>query len=782
MVITEPPDESSGVGDPHGCGLGSRMKADIARHGSVVLAYILATIGMTWPYATKLSTTVVDPIDSVLVIWATRWVQHQLVTDPLHLYDSNTFYPLTHTLAYTDAMIANALLSAPVWWTTGDAVLTHGLLVLATFPLAATGMYLFIHRLTGNGAAAFLAGLAYAFLPFRFAHLAHPHLLGHGWTPWVVLSLWTLVTRPNWWRAAAFGVLLTTQALTSVYLAFQIALVIGVTLAVLLVARSETRARRVLIPVGTALALSVVVTIAASVPYRAVRDEQGLERQGYEAEFWKALPVSYLKTADSRVWSWIGIEGWAKEASRGGLADYPTNEDAVFPGSLALLGATLGLVGWRRRTTATVAMVLVGSVAFLLSLGPSLGPRVIEPGGGLSLPYAWLFEHVTIFRAMRVAARFGVVVDFAVIVLAGLGAAWVWERSWSRSGTGRASSRRQLAGVAATVLLSLAIAGESSVRAIPLTPFDQSAVVSAPYDWLANQSDLGPVMEFPADNTLTGEPLGRILQREARAMYWSTLGWWPLVNGYSGFFPPPYLAFRDAFTGSVALPDGMTVDRVSYLDAANVGLLQDLGVQYVVVHQDRYDPRIWPVVANHLARSSGALKRVVTFGPALIYAVRASDPLSPSLQVAIRAPASVAPGGHWRPELIIHNAGSRPILLYLREAITLSMSWQTDEGEVRHRGRQRLVHLPVAIDSGSLTCRITEPICTRSPMPATPGAPDPDLLQLGSVPNKPGRYTVDLVIAGAVTATNRVEVHCQMQIDVASSQGSTVPDTEASCD
>lgn len=759
------------------------MSARLIQPCAMVLVYVAATIGMLWPYPAHLRTMVVDPIDTVWAIWANRWVQHQLVTDPLHLYDSNTFYPLDNTLGYSDAMIANALLSAPVWWATGDAVLTHGLLVLATFPFAATGMYLFIHRLTGNGSAAFLAGLAYAFLPFRFAHLAHPHLLGHGWTPWVMLSLWALVMRPTWWRAVAFGVVLTTQALTSVYLAFQIALVVGVTLVVLFVARSDARTRRVFILVGAALTLSVVVTIVASVPYLAVRDQQGLERTGYEAEFWKALPVSYLKTADSRVWSWVGIEGWAQEASHGGLAAYPTNEDAVFPGGLALLGATLGLVGWRRRSAATVAMVLVGMVAFILSLGPSLGPRIIDPADQASnrLPYAWLFEHVMVFRALRVAARFGVVVDFAVIVLAGLGAAWAWERSRSRLGTRVAPSQRRLIGMGGTVLLSFAIIGESSVRAIPLTPFDRSAVTTAPYDWLASQSDPGPVIEFPADNTLTGEPLGLILRREAQAMYWSTLGWWPLVNGYSGFFPPPYLAFRDTFTGEVALPDGTVVHRVSYLGAETVGVLQDLDVRYVVVHRDRYDPNVWPVVADHLALARGTLKQVAAFGPALIYEVGAGDPLSPPLQVTIRAPAMATPGGQWRSEMTIHNARPRPALLYLRQAITLAMTWRTEEGEVRYRGRQRLAYLPVTINPGTLTCQITESVCTPSPLPATPGVPTPVLSQLGNVPNETGRYTVDLVITGAVTETNRVDVRCQMQVTVGRSQGSTIPDTETLC-
>jgi len=38
-------------------------------------------------------------------MWRIGWVQHQLVTDPRHLFDANIFYPLRATLTYSDAMI-----------------------------------------------------------------------------------------------------------------------------------------------------------------------------------------------------------------------------------------------------------------------------------------------------------------------------------------------------------------------------------------------------------------------------------------------------------------------------------------------------------------------------------------------------------------------------------------------------------------------------------------------------------------------------------------------------
>src|SRR3712207_9398016 len=96
---------------------------------------------MTWPYVLHLRDATVVGFDPLLQIWLSRWVQHALVTDPLHLYDANIFHPFAQTLAYTDANIPGALLAAPVDLLTRNPILTNSLLVLATFLLAAWGTY-----------------------------------------------------------------------------------------------------------------------------------------------------------------------------------------------------------------------------------------------------------------------------------------------------------------------------------------------------------------------------------------------------------------------------------------------------------------------------------------------------------------------------------------------------------------------------------------------------------------------------------------------------------------
>lgn len=555
---------------------------------AVALAYVLATVFMTWPLAARVGSATPPGEDPLLQIWIARWVQHALVSDPLGLYDANIFHPARNTLAYSDSNVPAALLSAPAFLLTGNAVLAVNLLVLGTFVLAAGGMYALVGRLAGNRAAGFLAGLAYAFLPYRFSLLWHLNQLGHAWTPWVLLALVVLLERRTWRAATLFGLLLAVQALTSFYLAFQMVLAVGIALAVALAADPRARTGRFLGGLVVAGGLAAALVVPLALPYLAVRDEQGLQRTLGEAERYGATPRSYLKIErGNHVW--------------GGLVPDRGGEDALFPGGVALLGAALALVGLRRRPAATVAALAIAAAAFVISLGPTWRGAA---GSGLPLPYRFLFDHFPFFKAMRVPARFGILTDFAIVVLGGLGAAWAWERLAPRLPRGHG---RTVAGAALTALLACGVLFETHIGPVPLEEVERGPEVAAVYDWLARQPE-GPVMEFPAGD----------IRRDARSMYWSTRHWKPLVQGYSDFVPPAHARLIEASYGDLRRANGTTAKNVSHVHAGNIGLLREFGVRYVVLHRQGYKREDWPAVIARI-EATGAVEPAGEFGEATVY-------------------------------------------------------------------------------------------------------------------------------------------------------------------
>jgi hypothetical protein len=85
-------------------------------------------------------------------------------------------------------------------------------------------------------------------------------------------------------------------------------------------------------------------------------------------------------------------------------------------------------------------------------------------------------------------------------------------------------------------------------------------------------------------------------------MLGSTRHFKPLVNGYSGFTPPSYVAH---YTQLAAFPD-----------AGSLRALQSLGVTHVFVHRDRLDAE----AADRVTRLPG-LRQLDVEGPIALYRV-----------------------------------------------------------------------------------------------------------------------------------------------------------------
>ncbi len=73
--------------------------------------------------------------------------------------------------------------------------------------------------------------------------------------------------------------------------------------------------------------------------------------------------------------------------------------------------------------------------------------------------------------------------------------------------------------------------------------------------------------------------------------YLSTFHWQPLVNGYSGFYPPSYLARLDDVAG---FPDQPSIRR-----------LRSDGVRYLVVHISRLEEDRRQIVLDMLRQDLG---------------------------------------------------------------------------------------------------------------------------------------------------------------------------------
>src|SRR4029077_2021518 len=224
---------------------------------------------LTWPLAVGLTHDIPGDFgDPLFTSWALAW-------DATHLgrgwWTANIFAPHALSLAYSEHFLPQALQVLPIYVVTKNPILCYNLLFLSTFVLSGLGMFLLGRELTGSRAAGTLAGLAYAFAPFRVASIPHLQVLSSAWMPFVLFGLRrhfaTGRVRPLAGAAAAW---IAQNLSCGYYLLFFSPIVIAYILWEL-TTRGLWTDRRALLFTIAACAIVVVATAPFLLPYLELR-------------------------------------------------------------------------------------------------------------------------------------------------------------------------------------------------------------------------------------------------------------------------------------------------------------------------------------------------------------------------------------------------------------------------------------------------------------------------------------------------------------------------------
>ena len=161
----------------------------IRRDAPIVLLFVCFTIVATYPQIRGFTTDVPYHTDPYFAMWRLGWIAHALTTTPATLFDANIFYPAQHTLGYADAMLFQGIVAAPFFWAHVNPVLIYNTLLFAAFVLSGYAAFILARQLTGTTPGAIIAGLVYAFAPYRFAHYMHLELQTVFWIPLALILI-----------------------------------------------------------------------------------------------------------------------------------------------------------------------------------------------------------------------------------------------------------------------------------------------------------------------------------------------------------------------------------------------------------------------------------------------------------------------------------------------------------------------------------------------------------------------------------------------------------------
>jgi len=551
-----------------------------------VLVYTIITMVIGREVLAHLGSMIAnDPGDPLLTAAILKWnATHVPFTDAW--YQFPIFFPTRDTLTFSEHLLGLSVIASPIYWLTRDAVATYNLSMLLTFPLCAAAMYALVFRLTRSAGAAFVAGLAFGFAPYRVSQLPHIQMLAAFWAPLALLGLHAYVEtgRRRW--LALYGASWMLQGAANGYALVFFSILVGLWVLWFVAIQRKWRA---LVMIAVATMVSAIPLAPVLYEYISVHAYYGFERGFGEMRFFSADVANVLCAPPKLTfWGWvrvmcgpekelfpgvaliaISILGplWLLTRSSGVRTDARiivlVRRLLLFVASvygavvLALLvsGPFAFYIGPLKVSASTMAKPIEIAVACLIvllalssgvrdtlrrsgmlgffwlaSIGMwvlALGPIIGFMGrGGIPGPFRWLMFLPGV-DSLRVPARFWLMAVLCLSVVAGIVLGEVL----------RGRSRR-------VMLMIVLLAGTGVLTDGWIDRIDVASVPGQVPG--AAQLRGATVLELPSDT----------LFRDIAAVFRAVDGEWTSVNGYSGWGPSYYQAFFAA--GRAEVDDALT--------------------------------------------------------------------------------------------------------------------------------------------------------------------------------------------------------------------------------
>jgi hypothetical protein len=457
------------------------------------------------------------------------------------------------------------------------AVVAMNLLVLSSFAATGVSTFLFVRWLTGRAGAAAIAGGAVAFQAAQIFNAATAPDFAHLWVlPLLAWRMFVLRDRPsriNGLWAGAAGVV--AVAWNPYYLLMGSVALTTLAVANLVVAwrrgalRSQVSGLLWALPPLVAAAAVDVLAVVTDSSRAGVRDRPAAELYLYSSR----LGEYFDPPNDNALFGWLHMPG-----TRPGVDTH------FYLGLTVVVLAAIGVASVVRgrshgpRRANVFSIVLLGVVAAVWS-----GPPTMSIGSfDIRLP-SWYVMHVT--TTWRIYGRFGIIVTFAVGVLAGVGIA--------------AISRHGPVIVRGITLSAIALLLVLDLR-VPSLEFPVKPLEEPPIYAVLRDEPAGGVAEYP----IYPLDVGAYDQLYRQDMHHRRL-----LNGYA--------------SGSTAEARALTLTR---LDDETAQRLAALGVRYVV-----YDTTRAPYAAAPApGMPTGSYRLVAEEGKWQLYEIAGAGPAPPA--------------------------------------------------------------------------------------------------------------------------------------------------------
>ena len=545
----------------------------IRKNSFVFALYLALAVVLTWPLALSGWDHVINAGDPLFYAWNLMHNFRSIGSGLGNILDTNIYYPTPNTLALSDTLLAQTILTYPIIWLTNNPIFAINIYTLLTFPIAGLGMYLLVTSLVKNEWAAWLSGALFAYSMSRFGQISHLPALSSQWLPYYFYGLYWFLREGKFRNITAAMISFLLLLRSTVYLGVFAVVVSIVTVGAFLISWVRNhqmsiawaRFKMSLLPLGFITIASLIlmypyIRLKAEHPEITRSLEESSARAAYQQDYFAVTKTSILSP----------------------ILKTDEGERTLYPTITLLLLAGLGMTQWKKKTYRFSIMLsfLITLTGLILSFGPE---RPFSIGsfstGYITLPYAYLYKIFPLLQILRVPARFSIVFLLGLCMLAGFGVASI------RNPKGKTKFQMATLGFICLIFFL-------EIWQLPLSLVKVPTYTNVPliYQWLQQQQNVQAIIELPIGNIETGIiPIDKQvtlryedltgdspLATETYRVYFAGFHNKKTVNGYSGYVAQ---SFHDAVDATASFPSSSSIEY-----------LRSQGVSHIIVHPRQLPP------------------------------------------------------------------------------------------------------------------------------------------------------------------------------------------------
>jgi hypothetical protein len=553
--------------------------------GAEALFFLGLALYSVWPLPTEFRTSLPQATESVATVplfnlWTIWWNADRLAHRCSGYWDAPIFYPTPATFAFSEPQPVSMAVAPLVWLNDTPVAAYNSYLILSLVLNGCAGAWL-VRQIGGSRWAGLAGGAMLLMLPFVHWQLGVLQLVPVWGVLWTIGALREFGLQPGVRRSVMAGAALGLTYLSCAYH--------GLFLILLLVGAGPWLFGRNLWNWRTPVKLMPGAVVCLLLVAPVLTKQREIIRK---FEFERTAEIITTLSAEAGDYS---VTPWPQLLPGGDFAD-PERRPywQLGPGNvkwlLAAVGVIIGLVNRRLRLWTAFAISFT-ALAVLLSLG-------LKFKIGAWIPYQLLIDWFPGMAQVRNVFRFALFAQIMTAVLAAQGleavtpVRWKSVLAWWRGrGKQRDSGVEKPAEPASEpsvgrawavtgAILTLLAGGMAALEVRPprqvlfhLPPLeDNTGWIS----WLKQNTPPEAVvacLPFPTGVTVDD------YQETTLWMTWGSCHRRRMVNGYSGFFPPPYMTLKP---------------KMDYFpDPASLDELATMGVGYCVIRYSSVDPAAW---------------------------------------------------------------------------------------------------------------------------------------------------------------------------------------------